>query len=125
MQRTNPRHSGPHAARAQVATDKASVRITRTVQNVLIDRLIDLVDDARAPAEVRAIAEEHMSRLGQLAGNRAAQVGSDLAELAHLQGIARRVQAFVQRQDREPRRAPKLETPPGSPIGSSPVGSGR
>lgn len=109
----------------EVTTDGASVRIVRTVQNVLVDRLIDLVDDARAPAEVRAIAEAHLARLGQLAARRAEQGGSNIMELGHQRGIARRVQAFVRRQDREPRRAPKHDVPPGSPIGTSRLGGGR
>lgn len=99
------------------APNSELLRLQRAVQVVLVDRLIDLAGNTSAPANVRGLAEEY---LDHIAGTSTEGALSDLRVLphAHFMALARRISAFLERRDREPARAPKLKSPPGSPIGS-------
>ena len=92
-------------------------RLERTVQTVLVDRLIDLANNATASANVRALAEEFLGHFSRKSFVLAAADEKDTAASSHYSAMRRRIEAFLQRQDREPKRAPMLESPPGSPIG--------
>lgn len=102
----------------QPAASSVLRRLQRTVQTVLVDRLIDLASNASASANVRALAEEFLGHFAQKARVLALANAKDTAASSHHSAMHRRVQSFLQRQDREPKRAPSLESPPGSPIGS-------
>jgi len=102
----------------QSAANGALRRVQRTVQVVLVDRLIDLANDASAAANVRALAEEYLAYISRKTYSVAVADEKDTTAHAHNMAMHRRVTAFLDRQDREPKRAPKLESPPGSPIGT-------
>lgn len=90
----------------------------RVVQSVFVDRLIDLAGDDAAAADVRAVAEGCLQKLADDARHRAAAAVGGWGEVARDNALVRRITAFLERRDREPRRALPLSTPPGSPIGS-------
>lgn len=92
--------------------------LQHAVQSVYVDRLIALADNARAPAAVRAHVEYHLENVASRARNWRKNSGNPPAQRAHATGLWRRAAAFLERRDREPRRSPRLETPPGSPIGA-------
>ena len=91
--------------------------LERAVQDVYVDALIELADDRRAAAGVRALTEYHLQHVGSRAETWSADASYATEQRAHADAIARRVTAFLQRRDRSPGRAPSLEAPPGSPIG--------
>jgi len=100
----------------QPAANSELLQLQRAVQVVLVDRLLDLAGDKSAPANVRALAEHYLGHLAQSSLAKAEGSASFLTQ-SHCMAIARRVNAFLERRDREPARAPKLKSPPGSPIG--------
>ena len=89
----------------------------RAVQSVYVDGLIELADNRRAAAGVRAITEYHLQHLGFEAKTRSLEARNPVEQRAHAAALSRRVEAFLERRDREPRRAPPHALPPGSPIG--------
>jgi len=101
----------------QPAANSELQRIQRAVQVVLVDRLIALADSKSAAANVRALTEGYLEHIAK-SGAALSATGDDFVLLSHHKAIARRINAFLQRRDREPSRAPKLKTPPGSPIGT-------
>ncbi|MGK0153552.1 MAG: hypothetical protein ACI9SE_000498 [Neolewinella sp.] len=102
----------------QSAANSVLRRLQRTVQAVLVDRLIDLARNTSASAGVRALAEAYLGHSAQKAGMLSSVDIKDVAAHSHHAAMQRRIQSFLQRQDREPKRAPSLASPPGSPIGS-------
>lgn len=101
----------------QPAANSELQRLQRAVQVVLVDRLIALANSSQASANVRALTEGYLEHIAESCGN-AAGTDDDMMSRSHKKAIARRVRAFLERRDREPARAPKLQTPPGSPIGA-------
>ena len=91
--------------------------LQRAVQVVYVDALLDLADQRRAPAAVRALTEYHLEHLAEEARFWRVADRNPVEQRAHATGLWRRITAFLQRQDRAPRRAPPREVPPGSPIG--------
>ncbi|MCK5942237.1 MAG: zinc-dependent metalloprotease [Planctomycetes bacterium] len=91
--------------------------VQRAAQNVYVDRLIALADDARAAAGVRALAEQRLEDLAGRANGWRSLGGLPPEQRAHVAAMWRRMHAFLERRDRAPRRTPRLEAPPGSPIG--------
>ena len=90
--------------------------VERAVQDVYVDALIDLADDGRAAAGVRAMTEHHLHKLAALV-EPLDVAGVAIEQRAHATALARRIRAFLGRRDRSLRRSPAYETPPGSPIG--------
>ena len=86
------------------------------MQDVYVDALIDLADDARAAAGVRALTEHHLHQLAALTDN-LDFADAAIEQRAHATALARRIRAFLGSRDRGLRRSPAYETPPGSPIG--------
>lgn len=99
------------------AANSALQRLQRTVQAVLVDRLIDLANQESAAANVRALAEEYLAYLVERSAAVAEVNLEDATVHAHHMAMHRRIKAFLDRRDREPRRTPTLPLPPGSPIG--------
>jgi hypothetical protein len=93
------------------------LKLQRAVQVVLVDRLLDLAGNAKAPANVRALAEQYLDHLAE-SSLATAKDGASFLTQSHCMAIVRRITAFLERRDRAPKRSPKLETPPGSPIGT-------
>ncbi len=91
--------------------------LQRAVQVVYVDALLDLADERRAPAAVRALTEYHLEHLASEARFWRVADSNPVEQRAHATGLWRRITAFLERRDREPRRAPPREVPPGSPIG--------
>lgn len=91
--------------------------VQRAVQVVYVDALLALADNGRAPAAVRAMTEYHLEHLAAEARFWRAASSNPVEQRAHATGLWRRITAFLERRDREPRRAPPREAPPGSPIG--------
>ncbi|HEX5725989.1 MAG TPA: zinc-dependent metalloprotease [Longimicrobiaceae bacterium] len=93
--------------------DRYRDEIGRTVQRVLVERLMGLAADAEMP-QVRALASLHLERVRDRA--RTTPAPRD-AESAHLRLLAADITRFLER-DWEPRerRAPPA-APPGAPIG--------
>ena len=102
----------------QPAVTSSLQNLQRAVQVVLVDRLIDLGNDASAVASVRALAEEYLAYLASRSQSVAAANREDAMLHAHGTALHRRITAFLERRDRDPQRAPSLSSPPGSPIGS-------
>jgi hypothetical protein len=92
--------------------------VQHAVQSVYVDQLLALADSGRAPAAVRALVEYHLEHVAARANDWRVDHANPVEQRAHATGLWRRVGAFLERRDREPRRSPRLETPPGSPIGS-------
>ena len=103
----------------EVPAENSMLRgLQRTVQAVAVDRLIDLANNPGASANVRALAEEYLAHIATKAAVMGAADANDTAARSHNMAMSRRIKSFLERQDREPKRAPALESPPGSPIGS-------
>ena len=89
--------------------------ISRVVQGVVVDGLIDLASQAAAPREVRALAESTLAEIGRrLEGAR----GGERAEESHRALLIADIRRHRDRQAApEPDRPAAPRTPPGSPIG--------
>ncbi|MCB9898179.1 MAG: zinc-dependent metalloprotease [Planctomycetes bacterium] len=96
--------------------DARLAAVRRTVQRVVVDRMLALASDGALPAAVRAVVE---LRLERLAERLEAQPGGDDAARAQRRLLARDVRAALERAatpGRVPSEAPPA--PPGSPIGA-------
>ena len=102
----------------QPAANSALRRLQRAVQVVLVDRLIELANNSKAASSVRALSEEYLLFFQASTKTLADANIEDAVSHSHNMAIQRRIHAFLERQDREPARAPALKLPPGSPIGS-------
>ncbi len=89
--------------------------LTRTVQDRWVTALIRLASTSYAAD----VASQVQSELGRLATNLAESGGSDLAEQAHTERLAARIDRFLLRPYKESDGPQPVEMPPGSPIGSS------
>ena len=91
--------------------------IRREVRRVVVNGLMRLALDPRAPAAVREIAEEGLARhFGETARG-----GTDLEEAIHNRALVRTVQRFLEREwGASGGWAPPEDMPPGSPIGTGP-----
>jgi hypothetical protein len=88
--------------------------IRRSIQEVVVDRLIDLAETAPM-SQVRAIAAQKLKAIQA----RAARPATNAADAASLQLVAMDIKRFFDRPG-EPARRPTLPgTPPGAPIGDS------
>src|SRR6185295_6953846 len=91
--------------------------IRRTVQWVVVRRLIGLASDPQAPPSVRARVDEELRAIS----GKLVQEGSDPVEdRAHLAFLSREIRRYLDRQaqEEEPAKRPEpLAPPPGQPIG--------
>ena len=92
--------------------DGYHAEITRAVQRVVAERMMSLADQAPMP-QVRAVTA---LRLQELASDLSLQ-GRTSSDQAHRQLLARDIERFVNRPDREAGGFRSLGAPPGSPIG--------
>jgi hypothetical protein len=97
--------------------------LRRTVQWVVVRRLIGLADDPKASAAVRARVEEALRGIGRrpvVREGSSSGVDPDTAQQAFLAGEITR---YLNRPDRDPSKRPEPPpAPPGQPIGSTPDG---
>jgi hypothetical protein len=105
---------------AATATDPYQAEISRAVQRVVIDRLMDLAATAAMP-QVRAIATYRLSRrAAELARGSAPSVTASReaeAQLAHAALLARDIERFLSRPGPIYAQAGTPQSPPGAPIG--------
>ena len=101
--------------KAPASTNGYHSAIQRTVQNVAVNKLIDLAADENAAQQVRAVATEslrallpELKKIGMIEAN----------DLAHRKLLAEEIERFLARPDATRKRATPLPTPPGDPIGS-------
>ncbi|MFK7743320.1 MAG: zinc-dependent metalloprotease [Planctomycetota bacterium] len=91
----------------------------RIVQQVLVDRLLELSGDARVAADVRATLAVFLERIADHATVRGQRFGrEDWLAAGRERALSRRIRNFLERDDVEARRMPSLPLPPGSPIGA-------
>jgi hypothetical protein len=99
---------GPSSANAYHA------ELTRAVQRIVVERLMDLAATAGMP-QVRAIAALQLDELRRRMG--AALAGASVSERAHRQLIASDIARFSGRDWEQNARVRRPVVPPGSPIG--------
>jgi hypothetical protein len=100
------------------AADAYEAEVARAVEEVLVDRLVDLAARASMP-QARALT---LAALGDLRDRLAGQAGSaDAGEAAHAAMLERHLGAFLERPLPPGEPPPRLQAPPGSPIGSPPL----
>lgn len=87
--------------------------ITRAVQRVAIDRLMDLAAGADMP-QVRALATQRLARRMQQSGS---VTGGADADQAHHHLLAADIKRFLERPHQPYVREPLVDAPPGAPIG--------
>jgi len=92
--------------------------IKRTIQNVLVDRMIDVAETAPM-AQVRAIAVAKLKALQRRVS--AAVPTATFADTANRQLIASDIQKFLDRPGEPSRRVNLPGAPPGAPIGDIPM----
>jgi Met-zincin/Domain of unknown function (DUF5117) len=90
--------------------------VNRAVERVVVSRLIDLADTA-SMAQVRAIATARLKAIQA----RAARPSADEDAGAALQLMSADIQRFLDRPAEPARRVAPPGTPPGAPIGESPL----
>jgi hypothetical protein len=121
LDRTNPNFAEVSAAlvtrtwRAPAPKDAYQVAIARTVQNLVVTRLMDLAANPDASSQVRAVATEQLR--GLLLGDTAMTTG-DAATDAFLRATHDDIEGFLARPAEPRKRTTPLPTPPGDPIGS-------
>jgi Met-zincin/Domain of unknown function (DUF5117) len=98
-----------------VTNSSYTSEIKRSVEQVVVNRLIDLAETAPM-SQVRAIAMQKLKAI-QARASRPALAGADLATL---QLIASDVDRFLKRPAEPARRVTPPGTPPGAPIGEPP-----
>ncbi|HTO87132.1 MAG TPA: zinc-dependent metalloprotease [Thermoanaerobaculia bacterium] len=99
-------------ARPDSSEHRAGLR--RVAQREVLDALMDLAASPRASVEVRAAVFSRLTRLRREL--RARQPADPLAE-AHVRLAERDLSEFLERPERRAPRPPRLEAPPGRPIG--------
>jgi hypothetical protein len=98
-----------------VEDDQVLAEIRRRTRDVVVERMIALVEDDRVSPAVRGIVESHMRSAFRELGTRNVE---DPAELAHRTWLILRIGQHVQRQVTGERSRPRVDDPPpGSPIG--------
>ncbi len=101
--------------KADTPESPSEAAVARVVENVVLERLIDLAGHPRAAPDVRAIAS---LKLAEMLNVWQATIELGGAEGAHAREAVRRAVAFLQRAHPESGEAPLPNLPPGSPIGS-------
>jgi hypothetical protein len=104
-----------HTWRAPVPKDAYQAAIARTVQNLVVTRLMDLAANPDASSQVRAVATE---QLRGLLSNDTTFITSDAATDAFLHATHEDIERFLARPAEPRKRTTPLPTPPGDPIGS-------
>ena len=90
--------------------------IQRGLQSVLVARMIERASDDTLPDDVRAIFEDHLSRLQRRLARRS---GSEGPDAAHDSMLARQLDRYLNQHPwSDDVTAKPLGLPPGSPIGS-------
>jgi len=100
------------------ASSAYETEIKRTVQNVLVDRMIDVAETAPM-AQVRAIAVAKLKALQRRVST--AVPTATFADTANRQLIASDIQKFLDRPGEPSRRVNLPGAPPGAPIGDIPM----
>lgn len=75
----------------------------QALQDLFVDRLMDLASNGTAAAAARSRCDATLARVARRPSTRT---------------MSQRIHAFLAAPNRDSRRAPRLTTPPGSPIGS-------
>ncbi len=96
------------------ASDAYEAEIGRSVQRVVVDRLIGLAATAPMP-QVRALATR---QLGDLQESLEGRAGAESDDGAHADLLVAHIGRFLERDAERAQLPPRLEPPPGSPIGS-------
>jgi len=100
---------------AKVPADTRRAALSRAVQRAVVEGIIDLSVDARAPADARAAADWTLARLREQLG-KGPEGGEE--ESAHRALLAADLARHLERRGPEQARPPAaLDPPPGSPIG--------
>src|SRR5947209_11326357 len=121
LDRVNPDFAEVAAAlvtrtwRAPVPKDAYLAAITRSVQGLVVTRIMDLAADADASVQVRAVATE---QLRSLLVNDTAMTSADEATNAHLRATHEDIERFLARPAEPRKRTPPPPAPPGDPIGA-------
>ena len=89
--------------------------IQRAVQNVLVNRLMNLAENPNASSQVRAMANNTLRRL---MATLKTTVGTGETAI-HNQNLIENIERFLQRPDAPRRQTAPLATPPGDPIGGN------
>ena len=101
--------------RAPAPKDAYHAAIARSVQSLVITRLMDLAADPDASTQVRAVATE---QLRGLLTNETAVTSPDETTNAFLRATRDDIERFLARPAEPRKRTTPLPTPPGDPIGS-------
>ncbi|PYS82784.1 MAG: peptidase [Acidobacteria bacterium] len=121
LDRVNPDFAEVAAAlvartwRPPAPKDAYLAAITRSVQGLVVTRLMDLAADADASVQVRAVATE---QLRSLLVNDTAMTSADEATNAHLRATHEDIERFLARPAEPRKRTPPPPAPPGDPIGA-------
>lgn len=95
-------------------TSDYEAEISRAVERVFVDRLIELANTAAMP-QVRALSSYALNILSNMLMEDAAELGP--ADAAHYELLSRDISRYLE-QPAEPRKPPvTLAPPPGAPIG--------
>lgn len=97
------------------ATDRLR-NIERTVQHLMVVRLMDLAALEQASPQVRAEATRRLRQIQMMCAN--GGTSKDVAVHAHRFAIADDITRFLNRPDTTFKRIAPLATPPGDPIGA-------
>jgi hypothetical protein len=120
LDRANPNFAEVAAAlvartwRAPAPKDAYRAAIARSVQSLVVTRLMDLAADADASMQVRAVATDQL----RLLSNETALTSPDQATNAFLRATHDDIERFLARPAEPRKRTTPLPTPPGDPIGS-------
>ncbi|UCD24341.1 MAG: zinc-dependent metalloprotease [Gemmatimonadota bacterium] len=95
------------------AADSYQAEVNRSVQRVVVDRLMALAANAAMP-QVRAIASAHLE---QLRGSVTGSAGGTDSDAAHKAQLARDITRFLERPAGEFSQPSTMAAPPGAPIG--------
>jgi hypothetical protein len=101
--------------RALVSANANEALIQRTVQGLLVMRLMDLAANDRAQSQVRSVATESLRSL-MVTLKRTPATGDTAAQY---RSTADDIERFLSRPDAPRKQTTPLATPPGDPIGSN------
>ena len=100
--------------RAPAPKDAYQAAIARTVQSLVVTRLMDLAADPDASSQVRAVATEQLRALS----SDTSLTSPDEATNTHLRATHDDIERFLARPAEPRKRTTPLPTPPGDPIGA-------
>ena len=101
--------------RAAVSANANDALVQRTVQSVLVMRLMDLAANDRAQSQVRSVATESLRSL--ITTLKRTPATGDTA--AHYRSTVDDIERFLTRPDAPRKQTTPLAPPPGDPIGSN------